>query len=88
VLGRHGHHADGAVAGQRVLGHLAIARLEQVERRLNAWKQHDVVEGKEREGVRGAVHVSSISRSTEALTQRRTLGRLAATRWIEERLTS
>ena len=54
------------LAGERVLGHLAIARLEDVQGRLHAGKQHDVREGEERQRL-GSGHRS------EGITQRGTL---------------
>ena len=41
------HHGDQAVAGQRVFGHLAVTRLEDVQREQGVRKQHDVRQGKQ-----------------------------------------
>ena len=52
------HHPDHAVAGERIGDHLAIARLEDVERQEHVGEEDDVRKGKQRQKIRHGVNAN------------------------------
>ena len=65
VLRPDDDHADAPIAGERMLGHLPIARLEDVQRGLHAREEHDVREREERQSLERGHGLEGITRARD-----------------------
>jgi hypothetical protein len=85
MIGVHGRHADEAVSRERMLDHLAVAGLEDVERCANAREEDDVREREESDLLAHRRRIPQRSaREGGDLTERHGPGRVPLGAWIRE----